>query len=72
MKHIRINQNDCYYPDELQDLNIGDGNYSILYEIFQDYTKVYYRNNDMYLKRRDFIEKGPLFVTDTKKHPGNL
>lgn len=50
----------------------GDGKYSILYEMDQDSKKVYYRNNEMYLKPRDFIENRSSYIIDTAKHPENI
>lgn len=39
VKNIRVKLNECYYPDELQNLHTSEGNYAIMYEQYQDYKK---------------------------------
>lgn len=72
VKNIRVKLNGHYYPDELLNLDINNDKFGIMYEMYQDYKKVYYNSNEMYYNPQDFIDNRPLYVIDTSKCPINI
>lgn len=72
VKNIRVKLNGHYYPDELINLDINNDKFRIMYQMYQDYKKIYYNNNEMYYSPRELIEKRPLYVIDTTKNPVNI
>ena len=47
IKNIRIKLNDNFYPEELQNLAIENGNYAIPYEMYKDFKHVCSDNEGM-------------------------
>jgi len=72
VKNIRVKLNGQYYPDELMNLDIDGEKYRIIYQMYQDYKKVYYDCNNMYYNPKEFIENRTLYVIDTTKTPVNI
>lgn len=72
VKNFRVKLNGHYYPDELMNLDINDEKFRIMYQMYQDYKKVYYNNCEMYYDPKEFIENRPLYVIDTTKTPVNI
>ena len=72
VKNIRIKLNECYYPYKLQNLNISEGNYAIMYQMYQDYKNIFYKNNEMYYNPNEFINYRPMYVIDTTRHSENI
>lgn len=72
VKNIRVKINDNVYPEELLNLNIAEGNYSLAYEMYKDYKNVYSDNNDMLYDPSDFINKKCVYVIDTSKQVENI
>lgn len=72
VKNIRVKLNGHYYPDELMNLDINNNKFRIMYQMYQDYKKVYYNNNEMYYNPKEFIDNRALYVIDTTKNPVNI
>jgi hypothetical protein len=72
VKNIRVKLNGHYYPDELLNLDIDGEKYRIIYQMYQDYKKVYYDSNNMYYNPKEFIDNRTLYVIDTTKTPVNI
>uniref|UniRef100_A0A1B6EXB8 Double jelly roll-like domain-containing protein n=1 Tax=Cuerna arida TaxID=1464854 RepID=A0A1B6EXB8_9HEMI len=72
VKNIRVKLNGSYYPDELQNLNISGGLFRIMYQMYQDFKKVYYNNTNMYYNPKEFLNNRPIFVIDTTRSLSNI
>lgn len=72
VKNIRIYINDQIYPEELQNLSIDEGNYSIAYEMYRDFKNVYSNNDHMLYEPSKFMMRKCVFVIDTSKQPNNI
>ena len=72
VKNLRIKLNGQYYPDELMNLDIGGEKYRIIYQMYQDYKKLYHDSDNMYYNPKEFIENRTLYVIDTTKTPVNI
>lgn len=72
VKNIRVKLNGSYYPDELQNLHISEGIFRIMYQMYQDFKKVYCTNTEMYYNPVEFKENRPIYVIDTTKCPTNI
>ena len=40
--------------------------------MYQDFRRTFCENNPLYLKPKELIEKGTLYVIDTARHPKNI
>lgn len=67
IKHVCVKINDSWYQDELDNLNTDNGNYALVYRNYY-----FYRNNEMNLKSKEFMEKCPLYVIDCTKQLPNV
>lgn len=72
VRNIRVKINESYYPEEMINLDIKEGNYTLLYEMYKDYKKSYCKNLNMLYNPYDFISNRPLFVLDVRKGPINI
>lgn len=72
VKNIRVKINENVYPEEMENLNITDGNYALAYEMYKDFKNVYQNNNDMLYDCTQFINKKCVYVIDTSKHNDNI
>lgn len=72
VKNIHVKINDAQYPEELQNFNIDNGNYALLYEMLKDFKNVYSNNNDMMYEPQKFITDKCVYVIDTSKQGENI
>lgn len=72
VKNIRVKVNENVYPEEMENMNIHDGNYALAYEMYRDFKNVYQDNNDMLYDRVNFINKKCVYVIDTSKQSENI
>lgn len=71
VKNVAVKINGERYPQELQNLDITNKRYAVLYEQFLAFRSVNFKDNNVLLDTTTFIEKWPLFVIDTHLHPAN-
>lgn len=71
VKNIAVKINGERYPQELQNLDINNKCYAVLYEQYLAFRSVNFKDNNVLLDMTQFIEKWPLFVIDTHLHPAN-
>lgn len=72
VKNIRVKINDAQYPEELQNFDIDNGNYTLAYEMLKDFKNVYSNNNDMIYSPEKFIAEKCVYVVDTSKQEENI
>lgn len=72
VKNIRVHINDLVYPEELQNLNVEDGNHAVAYEMYKDFKNVYSDNEHMLYDPLTFCKKKCVYVIDTSKQPDNI
>lgn len=72
VKNIRVKINENIYPEEMENLNITDGNYALAFEMYKDFKNVYQNNNDMLYDCNNFINKKCVYVIDTSKRTDNI
>lgn len=65
---LKVFLNDEFYPYNNLNLDIANGKYAIMYEMYSKFQSSYYnKTNQPLLRRNEFIEKAPLFVIDCSK-----
>lgn len=69
IKNICVKINGHRYPQEMQNLDINNSCFRILYDQYLSFRKLYFGDTDVYLNVSDFIKKYPLMVIDTHLHP---
>lgn len=69
IKNITVNINGERYPQELQNTNISDSQWRILYDQYTRFRMVTYGDTDAILTPESFITRYPIMVIDTHLHP---
>lgn len=67
---VRINQTP--YPYELQNLDITNSKHRILYDMYQNFRRATFKDENVYLNAEDFVKDYPLIVIDTSLHPETI
>lgn len=67
---VKINRET--YPQELQNLDVNDGKYRLLYDMYQNFRRVNFADDNVYLSPDQFIKFYPLIVIDTSLHPQSI
>lgn len=64
---VRINRE--MYPQELQNMDITNSKHMILYDMYQNFRRSKFGDDDVHLSLDQFIKLYPLIVIDTSLHP---
>lgn len=71
IKNVAVKINGERYPQELQNMNMVEGKWRLLYEQFIRYRLVNFGDTNMILSPAEFKDHNSLMVIDTHLHPMN-
>lgn len=70
IKNVSVKTNNHnIYPYEYQNLDITNLKHRILYDMYQNFRRSSFRDENVYLSSADFIKDYPLIVIDVSLHP---
>lgn len=72
VKNIRVKINETNYPDELQNLDINEGIYAVLFEMYKDFQNYNYGYSDVIYEPGEFVGNKCVYVIDTTKQSENI
>ena len=74
MTNARLFLNDKYYPYDNLNLDIANGRYPLLYDMYSCFQKSYYyrTQSNVLLSPDEFRDKAPLFVFDCSRQDESL
>lgn len=76
VRNIWFEINGKRYPEELENLDWDNGKYSIAYDMYMDYKRVFYKTHLelplIYLNPDQFKKGRPIYVIDLSRQPENI